>query len=168
VEGISAVQFGVSQVGAAQLAAAGVSPTLPAGGPVSIGATPGASGPYAMPAGGSVGAAGGRHHHRPHAMATAVDAAAKLLGTSTTDVLAALKSGGSLASLASSVGVGQDATANAIATALQQSDPSLSASDATQVAERLVTATRPNAGSGGSQFGIVTSQSGSSTVSFGA
>ena len=102
-------------------------------------------------------------------MASAVGATSQLLGTSsTTDILAALKSGQSLASIASSKGVSQNALANAIAAALQQSDSSLSSSDAAQVADRLVTATRPNAGSQGSQWGIRTSQSGSSTVSFGA
>jgi lambda repressor-like predicted transcriptional regulator len=158
VNGISPVQMDTSQLGAIQLQVI----SRQSG-------TTGATAASQAQASGSVGTTTGhRHHHRPHAMASAIDTASQMLGTSTSDILAALKSGQSLAQIASSKGVSQDALASAIANSLEQSDPTLAASDATGVANRLVTATPQTSQSQSGTWGVRTSQSGASTMSVGA
>ena len=70
-----------------------------------------------------------------------MDAAAKLLGMSTTDLMSSLQNGTSLASIAKSKGVSQDNLANAMATALQGADANLSADQASQIATQMATQT---------------------------
>jgi hypothetical protein len=74
-------------------------------------------------------------------MSTAMDAASQLLGTSTTDLAAGLKSGQSLSDLASAKGVSKDDLVNAIAAALQKADSNLSADDAKTLATGLASRT---------------------------
>ena len=76
-------------------------------------------------------------------MSTAVGAVASLLGTTTTDLATSLQSGQSLASIASSKGVSQNALVGAISTALQGADSSLSADQAAQLATTLATGRPP-------------------------
>ena len=73
-----------------------------------------------------------------------MDATAQLLGTTTSDLASSLKSGQSLASIASSKGVSQDDLVKAISSALQKADSSLSADQANRMATTLAT-TRPPA-----------------------
>ena len=119
--------------------------------------TPGSGGiPTATPADGSLGAAatqtggttatGGHHHHRHHVMSTAMDAAAKTLGTTTSDLMTALQNGQSLASIASSKGVSKDDLVPAISGALTQADSNLTADQASQMATALVTGTPASEG----------------------
>lgn len=75
----------------------------------------------------------------------AMDAAAKLLGMSASDLRTAMQSGQSLASIASSKGISQDALTAAMATAIQAANPSVSADQATKVATAIATRT-PSAG----------------------
>ena len=81
------------------------------------------------------------HHHHHHGGAAAMDAASKLLGMSTTDLTSALKSGQSLTWIASSKGVSQNDLVNAMATALQGANSSLSTDQATDIATRMATQT---------------------------
>ena len=74
-------------------------------------------------------------------MRTALDAAAKTLGTTTSDLMTALQNGQSLASIASSKGVGQGDLVKAISGALTQADSNLTADQAAQMATALVTGT---------------------------
>jgi uncharacterized protein YidB (DUF937 family) len=83
----------------------------------------------------------GHHHHHHHGGAAAMDAAAKLLGMSTTDLTSALQNGQSLTSIASSKGVSQNDLVNAMATALQGANSNLSTDQATDIATRMVTQT---------------------------
>jgi hypothetical protein len=78
-------------------------------------------------------------HHRHHAAAAAMDAAAKVLGTTTSDLVSSLQSGQSLATIASAKGVSQDDLIKAISSALSQADSSLSTDQATQLATAMVT-----------------------------
>ena len=73
----------------------------------------------------------------------AMDAAAKLLGMSSSDLRTALQSGQSLASLASSKGITQDALTSAMAKAIEQANPNITADQATKVATAMATRTRP-------------------------
>ena len=73
----------------------------------------------------------------------AMDAAAKLLGMSASDLRTAMQSGQSLASIASSKGISQDALTAAMATAIQAANPSVSADQATKVATAIATRTAP-------------------------
>ena len=72
-----------------------------------------------------------------------MDAAAKLLGMSSSDLRTALQSGQSLTSLASSKGITQDALTSAMATAIQQANPNITADQATKLATQIATRTRP-------------------------
>jgi hypothetical protein len=63
---------------------------------------------------------------RPHAH-PAMDAAAKALGMTASDLRTALQSGKSLADIASSKGISQDTLVAAMATAIQQSNSSVTA-----------------------------------------
>jgi lambda repressor-like predicted transcriptional regulator len=114
--------------------------------------TPGAGGPSVPapgagatdPTTGTQGTAGTtptHHHHHHHSGGAAMNAASQLLGTSTSDLASSLQSGQSLASIASAQGVSQDALVQAMAGAIQQSDPSISADQATQLATQLATQT---------------------------
>jgi len=103
-----------------------------------------AAGANTSQAAGSTTATGRGHgHHRHHAMGAAMDAAAKALGTTTSDLVSSLQSGQSLASTASAKGVSQDDLVKAMSTALSQADSSLSSDQATQLATAMFTGTRP-------------------------
>jgi uncharacterized protein YidB (DUF937 family) len=84
----------------------------------------------------------GHHHHHHHGGgAAAMDAASKLLGMSTTDLTTALKGGQSLASIATSKGVSQSDLTAAMATAIQGSNPNITADQAKEFATRMATQT---------------------------
>jgi hypothetical protein len=105
-------------------------------------------------------AAGGHHHHHGHrAVSAAIDSVAQLLGTTTSDLATSMKSGQSLASIASSKGVSQKDLVGAITTALQGADSSLSADQATQLATALATGTPSGGAAQPWSAGIPTSQS---------
>lgn len=67
-----------------------------------------------------------------------MDAAAKALDMSTTDLQQALSSGQTLGSLAQSKGVSTDTLASAISGALSAANPSLSSDRAQQITQRLI------------------------------
>jgi len=73
----------------------------------------------------------------------ALDAAAKLLGMSASDLRTVMQSGQSLASIASSKGIGQDALTAAMVTAIQTANPNVSADQAAKVATAIATRTPP-------------------------
>jgi hypothetical protein len=81
-----------------------------------------------------------QHHGGGHSGArkAGMDAAAKALGMSSTDVQTALKSGQSLTSLAQSKGVSTGTLSDAISDALTQANPSLSGARAQQITQRLI------------------------------
>jgi len=82
----------------------------------------------------------GAQHSHSHggARKAAFDAAAKALGMTSSDLRASLKSGQTMASLASSKAVSTDTLTAAITTALQGANPSLSADRAATLAQRMV------------------------------
>ncbi len=82
-------------------------------------------------------------HQRSH---PAMDAAAKLLGMSSSDLRSAMQSGQSLAAIASSKGITQDQLTAAMAAAIQQANPNISADQATKVATAIATRTPPAGG----------------------
>ena len=82
-------------------------------------------------------------HNRSH---PAMDAAAKLLGMSSSDLRTALQSGQSLASIASSKGVSQDALVGAMSTAIQEANPAITADQASKVATAIATRTHSASG----------------------
>jgi uncharacterized protein YidB (DUF937 family) len=88
-----------------------------------------------------------RAHSHP-----AMDAAATALGMSASDLRTALQSGQSLASIASSKGISEDTLTAAMAAAIEQANPSISADQATKVATAIATRTPP-AGSAPAQTG---------------
>jgi lambda repressor-like predicted transcriptional regulator len=92
----------------------------------------------------AIGAVGlsaiGSQQQRPH---PAMDAAAKLLGMSASDLRSAMQSGQSLASIASSKGISQDALTSAMATAIEEANPTITADQATKVATSIATRTPP-------------------------
>jgi uncharacterized protein YidB (DUF937 family) len=97
------------------------------------------------------GATHGHHgHHRHHAVSAAMDSAAQLLGTTTSDLATSLQNGQSLSSIATSKGVGQTDLINAMSTALAGADSNLSAAQATQLATSMVN--RPSQGNGASPW----------------
>jgi uncharacterized protein YidB (DUF937 family) len=109
--------------------------------------TPPAGGMPPVQADGANGtsASDGHHHHHGHkAVSAAMDSVASLLGTTTTDLATATRSGQSLTQIASSKGVSQQSLVSAIATALEGSDSSMSTSQATQLATALATGTPQN------------------------
>lgn len=77
-----------------------------------------------------------------------MDAAAKALGLSSTDLQTALKGGQSLTSLAQNKGVTTDALSQAISSAVSQANPSLSGGRAQQIAQRLIQGPANNGTSG--------------------
>jgi uncharacterized protein YidB (DUF937 family) len=82
----------------------------------------------------------------------AMDAAATALGMSASDLRTALQSGQSLASIASSTGISQSTLTAAMASAIEQANPSISADQATKVATAIATRT-PQAGQQSAQSG---------------
>ena len=92
----------------------------------------------------AIGAVGlsaiGSAQQRPH---PAMDAAAKLLGMSASDLRSAMQSGQSLATIASSKGISQDALTSAMASAIEEANPTISADQATKVATSIATRTPP-------------------------
>ena len=76
--------------------------------------------------------------NRPH---PAMDAAAKLMGMSASDLRSAMQSGQSLASIAASKGITQSALTAAMSSAIQQANPSVTADQATKVATAIATRT---------------------------
>ncbi len=70
-----------------------------------------------------------------------MSAAAQLLGMSTTDLGSALQSGQSLASIASSQGVSQNALISALAAAISGSNSNLTSDQATQIATQMANRT---------------------------
>ena len=86
-----------------------------------------------------------------------MDAAAKALGTTTSDLTTALQSGQSLATIAKSKGVSLDDLVKAMATALQGTDSNLSSEQATSIATQMANRTP------GSQDGPWAATSGSVT-----
>ena len=85
-------------------------------------------------------------HHHGHGMHKAgMDAAAKALGLSTSDLQTALKSGQTLASLAKAKGVSLETLTSAISTALSKANPSLSSQAAAQIAQRMINGPSSNA-----------------------
>jgi uncharacterized protein YidB (DUF937 family) len=80
--------------------------------------------------------------NRPH---PAMDAAEQLLGMSASDLRTAMQSGQSLASIASSKGINQDALTAAMAAAIQQANPTITSDQASKVATAIATRT-PQAG----------------------
>lgn len=89
---------------------------------------------------------GGHHHHGHHGGGAALMAASDVLGESTDDVATALRSGQSLADIASTKGISKDDLIGGIAAALQKANPNLSADAARQRATDFATAV-PGAGS---------------------
>ena len=91
-----------------------------------------------------------QHHHGHGGMLKAgMDAAAKALGMSSTDLQTALKSGQSLSDLAKSKGVGLDTLTADISTAFSTANPSLSSDRAQQIAQRLIAGPNQAGSSGG-------------------
>ena len=126
----------VSSEQATKVATAIATRTPPAGGPP----TDAAQGTDSTQDASGTTATQGKHNHR-HAGAAAMDAAAKALGMSTTDLMSSLQSGQSLTSIAKSKGVSQDDLVKAMASALQSTDSSLTADQATQLATQMATQT---------------------------
>ena len=76
---------------------------------------------------------------KPRPFRAAMDAAASALGLQPKDLFAALQSGQSLADIAKSKGVSQDQLVSAMSTAITKANPSISADQANQIAQRLAT-----------------------------
>ena len=91
-----------------------------------------------------------QHHHGHGGMLKAgMDAAAKALGMSSTDLQTALKSGQSLSDLAKSKGVSLDTLTADISAAFSTANPSLSSDRAQQIAQRLIAGPNQAGSSGG-------------------
>jgi hypothetical protein len=94
-----------------------------------------------------VARAGGHHHHHHHGGGNAQavnDAVAKALGMSADDLRTTRPQGTSLTALAMAKGISADDLTKAIEQGLQQSDPSISASRANQIATSLVSGQPPD------------------------
>ena len=129
---------------ATKIATAIATRTPPAGGtqpPASNGQTQGTTGTT-----GTTSTHGHHHHHGHHAVSAAMDAAAQLLGTTSSDLETSLQSGQSLASIASSKGISQSDLVSAMATALQSANSNLTADQANQLATTLATRTSSSNG----------------------
>ena len=120
------------QLSAAQVNAVGLSP-LQSQLPV----TPSAAGA----AQGTTGTTATHGHHHHHHGGGAMSAAGQLLGMSTSELGSALQSGQSLASIASSQGVSQNALVSALAAAIKGSNSDLTADQATQIATQMANRT---------------------------
>jgi uncharacterized protein YidB (DUF937 family) len=68
-----------------------------------------------------------------------MDGAANVLGMSSSDLRTAMQSGQSLSSIASSKGINQDTLIAAMATSIEQANPSISVDQATKVATAIAT-----------------------------
>ena len=128
MDAISAIQLNTAQVSALGLS------------PVQSQQPPTPSTPGAIQGASGTTATHGHHHH--HHGGGAMGAAAQLLGMSTSDLGSALRSGQSLASIASSQGVNQNALVSALAAAVKGSNSSLTADQATQIATQMATRTQ--------------------------
>ncbi len=128
MDAISAIQLSTAQV-----SAVGLSP-VQSQQPI----TPSASG-AAQATTGTTATHGHRHHH--HGGGGAMSAAAQLLGMSTSDLGSALQSGQSLASIASSKGVSQNALVSALASTIKGSNPNLTTDQASQIATQMANRT---------------------------
>ena len=129
---------------ATKIATAIATRTPPAGGtqpPASSGQTQGTTGTT-----GTTSTQGHHHHHGHHAVSAAMDAAAQLLGTTSSDLETSLQGGQSLASIASSKGISQNDLVSAMATALQSANSNLTADQANQLATTLATRTSSSNG----------------------
>lgn len=84
-----------------------------------------------------------QHHRHP-----GMEAAAKLLGMSESDLRTAMRGGQSLSQIASSKGISQDQLVSTIATAIQQANPSISADRAQMVATEMASRTPGAQGTG--------------------
>lgn len=82
----------------------------------------------------------GGHHHHGHvgARRAGMDAAAQVLGMSSSDLRTALAGGQTLSSLAQSKGVSTDSLLTAISDTLTKANPSMSPNRAQEIAHRLV------------------------------
>ena len=78
------------------------------------------------------------HHHGHGTRKAGMDAAAKALNMSTSDLQAALKSGQTLASLAQSKGVSIDTLTSTISATLTKANPALSSDRAQLIAQRMI------------------------------
>ena len=116
------------QLSTAQVNAVGLSPVQLPVTPSAAGAAQGTTGTHP-------------HHHHHHGGGGAMSAASQLLGMSTSDLVAALQSGQSLASIASSRGVSQNALVSALAAAIKGSNSNLTADQATQIATQMANRT---------------------------
>jgi uncharacterized protein YidB (DUF937 family) len=148
----------VSSERATEVATAIATRTPLAGGPP----TGGAQGADATQGATGTTATQGHHHHHHHAGGAAMDAAAKTLGMSTSDLMSSLQSGQSLASIAKSKGVSQDDLVKAMAAALQGADSKLSSDQATQIATQMATRTP---GTENQPWATAAQQSGTTTYS---
>ena len=97
------------------------------------------------------------HHGHGRMMKAGMDAAAKALDMSTSDLQPALKSGQSLSDLAKSQGVSVDALTADLSAALTKANPSLSSDRAQQIAQRMIAGPEQSGSSGGTS-GLDTSQ----------
>jgi uncharacterized protein YidB (DUF937 family) len=91
------------------------------------------------------------HGHGVHK--AGLDAAAKALGMSSSDLRAALTSGTTLSSLAQAKGVSADALTSAVSDALKKANPSLTSDRAAAITQRMISGTASasqTAASGGS------------------
>jgi uncharacterized protein YidB (DUF937 family) len=77
----------------------------------------------------------------PRRSGPVVDGAANVLGMSPSDLRTAMQSGQSLSSIASSKGISQDTLIAAMATSIEQANPSISADQATKVATAVAART---------------------------
>ncbi len=127
MDAISAIQLNTAQV-----SALGLSP-LQSQPPVMSQATTAAQGATGTTA------THGHHHHRHGG--GAMSAASQLLGMSTSDLGSALQSGQSLASIASSQGVSQNALVSALADAIKGSNSNLTSDQASQIATQMANRT---------------------------
>lgn len=127
MDAISAIQLNTAQV-----SALGLSPLQSQAPAMSQAAT------AAQGATGTT-ASHGHHHHRHGG--GAMSAASQLLGMSTSDLGSALQSGQSLASIASSQGVSQNALVSALADAIKGSNSNLTSDQASQIATQMANRT---------------------------
>ena len=78
------------------------------------------------------------HHHGHETLKAGMDAAAKALNMSTSDLQAALKSGQTIASLAQSKDVSIDTLTSTISSTLTKANPALSSDRAQVIAQRMI------------------------------
>jgi len=133
----------VSADQATRVATAIATRTHPAGSPPGGAVADASPSPTPNSAVGGTSATSHKHGHHHHAMGAAMDASAKALGTTTSDLVSSRQSGQSLASIASAKGVSQDDLVKAISTALSQADSNFPSDRATRLATAMVTGTRP-------------------------